>query len=383
MEQVIFVCRRMSLLRVLVVAACVLASTAQLTFPGESEGSSSPRDSTPSASPAADAPAGPQGQTRFLPGLLNLFDPCQSCSPSDQVEAGRCCQSGHRRCCAFLQAPGGFGPGPIPPPFGGFPGQAGGFPGQVGGFPGQVGGFPGQAGGFPGQAGGFPGQPGGPIVGPPGFGGGRPGTCPFVNNVHSGFNRFAQTTSCVAECQSDFQCPTPQKCCAVGCSSVCRNPAGFGSAPPVVIQPTTKPGFCPRPLGPLGELGSLLGLRSGAGGAGATRSLADDAGEPSGDASTLAERSDRQERRQNRKERREREKRSPQAADRDDRRERRLNRFSRNRGRVTRQAAEPDQRFFLPNPFCKDQCFNDFDCLGNLKCCIKDDCRSCTNPSFF
>ncbi|XP_042860244.1 calcium-binding protein P-like [Penaeus japonicus] len=216
----------LSLLRVLVVAACVLASTAQLTFPGESEGSSSPRDSTPSASPAADAPAGPQGQTRFLPGLLNLFDPCQRCSPSDQVEAGRCCQSGHRRCCAFLQAPGGFGPGPIPPPFGGFPGQAGGFPGQVGGFPGQVGGFPGQAGGFPGQAGGFPGQPGGPIVGPPGFGGGRPGTCPFVNNVHSGFNRFAQTTSCVAECQSDFQCPTPQKCCAVGCSSVCRNPAG-------------------------------------------------------------------------------------------------------------------------------------------------------------
>ncbi|XP_037782547.1 uncharacterized protein LOC119578939 [Penaeus monodon] len=361
----------MSLFSVLVAAACLFSAPtwAQLVFPDNSEGSSAPQDSTPSASPAADAPAGPQGQTRFFPGILDIFDPCQRCSPRDPVEASRCCQSGNRQCCSFVQ-PGGFGPAPFPPPFGGFPGQAGGFPGQPGGFIGQPGGFPG--------------QPGGPIVGPPGFSGAKPGACPFVNNAQSGFNRFAQSTSCVTECQSDTHCSGHQKCCAVGCSSICRNPAGAGPASPLIVPtPTSKAGFCPRPLGPLGELGSLLGLRSGAaGGAGATRSLA--AGETEASAAEGSDR--REERRQTRKERRERQKRSPQANDRDDRRERRLNRLAKHRGRVTRQAEEPDQRFLIPkfpNLFCRDECFNDFDCLGNLKCCIKDDCRSCTNPTFF
>lgn len=36
----------------------------------------------------------------------------------------------------------------------------------------------------------------------------------------------------------------------------------------------------------------------------------------------------------------------------------------------------------INNPFCRDECFNDRDCLGNLKCCLRD-CRKCTNPSFF
>ncbi|KAA0197489.1 hypothetical protein HAZT_HAZT008952 [Hyalella azteca] len=35
----------------------------------------------------------------------------------------------------------------------------------------------------------------------------------------------------------------------------------------------------------------------------------------------------------------------------------------------------------LPNPFCRDECFNDFDCPGNLKCCLRD-CRVCNNPTF-
>ncbi|XP_047487157.1 uncharacterized protein LOC125037931 [Penaeus chinensis] len=166
-------------------------------------------------------------------------------------------------------------------------------------------------------------------------------------------------------------------------------PLAAGPASPLIVPtPTSKAGFCPRPLGPLGELGSLLGLRSGAaGGAGDTRSLAAGETEASAAEGRAAEGSDRRdERRQTRKERRERQKRSPQSRDRDDRRERRLNRQERTRGRVTRQAEEPDQRFFLPklpNIFCRDECFNDFDCLGSLKCCIKDDCRSCTNPTFF
>ncbi|ROT71719.1 hypothetical protein C7M84_009962 [Penaeus vannamei] len=388
-----------------------------LVFPGSSEGSSAPEDATPSASPAADAPAGPQGRQgeplvlsvsskgvcrsrwqehleliadswrssfgalcpdivgalthasalfrcRFFPDLLGIFDPCQRCSPRDPVEASRCCQSGNRQCCSFVQ-PGGFGPAPFPPPFGGFPGQAGGFPGQQGGFIGQPGGFP-----------------GGPVVGPPGFAGGKPGACPFVNNAQSGFNRFAQTTSCVTECQSDSQCGGIQKCCAVGCSSICRNPAG-GKWPGLgahvlrmrVMQirpssldrptPKTNPASARAPSAPWVSLAPC---------AGATRSLAAD--EPE---ATAAEGSDAgRMRRQARKERRERQKRSPQAPDRDDRRERRLNRAERVRGRVTRQAGEPDQRFLLPNlsnlpnPFCRDECFNDFDCLGNLKCCIKD-----------
>jgi len=52
----------------------------------------------------------------------------------------------------------------------------------------------------------------------------------------------------------------------------------------------------------------------------------------------------------------------------------------------------PNTRFFLPNPFGpgalvpnllkRDECFNDFDCPGNLKCCFRDH-RRCENPSFF
>ena len=94
-------------------------------------------------------------------------------------------------------------------------------------------------------------------------------------------------------------------------------------------------------------------------------------------------------------------------ADRDDeqsdRRERRLNRFSRFRNRVTREANpqqtpastsvasdQPNTRFLglpgipgIKNPFCRDECFNDFDCPGNLKCCSDSgDCRNCVNPAF-
>lgn len=36
----------------------------------------------------------------------------------------------------------------------------------------------------------------------------------------------------------------------------------------------------------------------------------------------------------------------------------------------------------INNPFCRDECFRDFDCAGNLKCCVRD-CRRCSNPSFF
>ena len=51
--------------------------------------------------------------------------------------------------------------------------------------------------------------------------------------------------------------------------------------------------------------------------------------------------------------------------------------------------ANPDTRLFIPNPFgpgslvpnifCKDECFNDFDCTGHLKCCLRD-CRKCEGP---
>ena len=54
--------------------------------------------------------------------------------------------------------------------------------------------------------------------------------------------------------------------------------------------------------------------------------------------------------------------------------------------------AKPNTRFFLPNlfgpgpilpnPLCRDECFNDFDCSGNSKCCLRD-CNKCEGPSFF
>jgi len=58
-------------------------------------------------------------------------------------------------------------------------------------------------------------------------------------------------------------------------------------------------------------------------------------------------------------------------------------------GRKIENGANPDTRFLnlfgpgplITNPFCKDECFNDSDCVGNLKCCLSS-CRQCTNPSF-
>lgn len=52
------------------------------------------------------------------------------------------------------------------------------------------------------------------------------------------------------------------------------------------------------------------------------------------------------------------------------------------------QSNNPQARFFpglenFPNPFCRDECFNDFDCPGHLKCCINfGNCRDCARPRF-
>ncbi|XP_066965873.1 uncharacterized protein [Macrobrachium rosenbergii] len=345
----------MGRLQILVVLVCAAGlGRAQVQFPGTRE------DAQPTAEAPKDGPAGPQSDatpnTRFFPGLienidfLNIFhDPCDSCSFNDQQKANQCCQSGNRRCCTFLQPFGSFG-GPV--------GHFGG--GPIGpSFPGQ---FQGQ---FPGPIGppGFPGQ-----VGPPGIpgqvGGGKPGTCPFVANTQTGFGRFAGgAASCVQECQSDFQCSGVQKCCPVGCSTVCRSPPGaeqsFGLGPA-----TVKPGFCPRPQG---LFGGLFGTRSAA--APGTRSTADVPADDPSVASPAVEDADkqalkaqrredrRQERRQQRKEEREgrvardaevqadenkRSRRSPQRRVQEDRRERRRNRFERIFSRVTREAADDD-----------------------------------------
>ncbi|XP_064118036.1 uncharacterized protein LOC135223516 [Macrobrachium nipponense] len=349
-------------LQLLVVLVCVAdLGRAQVQFPGTRDNDS------PTEEVSKDAPATPQSDstpnTRFFPGLvesidfLNIFhDPCDSCSFNDQQKANQCCQSGNRRCCSFLQPIGSFG-GPVGH-FGGGPvGPFGG--GPIGpSFSGQ---FPGQ---FQGPIGppGFPGQ-----VGPPGIpgqlGGGKPGTCPFAANTQTGFGRFAGGgASCVQECQSDFQCSGVQKCCPVGCSTVCRSPPGaeqsFGLGPA-----TVKPGFCPRPQG---LFGGLFGTRSAA--TPGTGSTADDPSaspaveEVTADADKQALKAQRkeerrQERREQRKEEREgrvardaevqedeskRSRRSPQRRVQEDRRERRRNRFERIFSRVTRDADEEE-----------------------------------------
>ena len=152
------------------------------------------------------------GLNEVVGGALSILDPCSRCSFQDQQLANRCCQQGNRRCCSFLQ--------PVGPQIGGFPGQFGG-PGQFGNQFGQS-----QFGGQFGQNQ-FGGQFGQNQFGPPGVsvGGTKPGICPQLGGVQSGFSRFAGA-QCVAECRSDFECVGIQKCCQVGCSSICRAPQG-------------------------------------------------------------------------------------------------------------------------------------------------------------
>lgn len=133
-------------------------------------------------------------------GVMGLFtDHCDRCSPADLSLAHRCCSSGHTLCCGLLHTPA----------------TAHTFPGQISVLPGQSPGhFSGPVSGkhLPGH---FPGQ----------FAGLKVGKCPVIGGVHTGFSRFSGTV-CVAECSIDFQCPGIMKCCPVGCSTVCRAPAG-------------------------------------------------------------------------------------------------------------------------------------------------------------
>ncbi|KAF2352310.1 WAP-type 'four-disulfide core' domain [Trinorchestia longiramus] len=280
---------------------------------------------------SADNSATPQ--TRFLPGIgkviNNIFNSCSRCGSNDPQFANRCCQSGERQCCFAFQSGfgggfgpgfgGGFGPGFSNPGFS-QPGFGGGFGGQSG-----FGGRPGFGGNFGGGFGhpGFPGQ-----FGQSGFG--------FHSNIKPGFcpkqGFFGPKTRSGADA-------TP----------------GLRSAAPAGVDATpTEDGRVKR-----SEQGPAQVQFS-------TESSID--GPPAADEDRAA---------------------SAQEA----RANRRVRQATVDAPRVDSGAGNnnPNTRFLpnpfgpgslIPNPFCKDECFNDIDCPGHLKCCLRD-CRKCQKPSFF
>ena len=150
------------------------------------------------------------------------------------------------------------------------------------------------------------------------------------------------------------------------------------------IQQTTKAGFCPRP----GLLGALFGrsanTRSGPGAA----ADAPAGGEAPTPIAAVAEGNNdarREARREERRQQRQNERQARSAP---------LVRVARQTPADTTQNSPQANTRFLPglgvpglpgikNPFCRDECFNDFDCPGNLKCCgASGDCRTCKNPVF-
>nr|XP_045601099.1 uncharacterized protein LOC123759894 [Procambarus clarkii] len=350
-------------------------------------------------------------QTRFAPDGLESLDSlgvltdkeCQQCSITDRELALRCCQS-RRTCCSSILSPEpGVQTGQIPPEA--FPG-----PSRL-------------SGPLPRQTPDHAGPPG--LIGSLGE---KVGACPVVTRrVPTGFSRFADD-ACVAECSGDFHCPDLLKCCPVGCSTVCLTPQG-------AIHPTTKPGSCPKQssLGFPGHRLGVLGLSS------ASKNPAAISPET---LARILEQQDEKERRLNRKERRgerrrrrslpeeeqnvnflkqshSRVTRSFHRPEQDDHRERQRNRWERNRGRIQRSTevdhqddrlghaqldgirsdendegeatiirrvarqAGPHQPGFLVDPSCQDECFTDFDCPANLKCCFQGkNCRLCFSPTF-
>ncbi|OQV16423.1 hypothetical protein BV898_09414 [Hypsibius exemplaris] len=72
------------------------------------------------------------------------------------------------------------------------------------------------------------------------FGGTKAGTCPVISLGNN----------CASNCQTDYSCSGPQKCCSNGCGLVCLYPqtfTGSGGAP------LFKAGSCPVSTGPAGS----------------------------------------------------------------------------------------------------------------------------------